>query len=154
MPLDKSGKFHNSTQRAMFADRGGAPRGLGVGKEKPAFGGEPKVAGNEEAGEGGEHSQLHDHGDGSFHTMTSDGQQTEHPHITHALAHLAGHHSPENMHSVIQHHDDGTSTSSHHDGTEVSGPHEHENVEEMKEHLHGFANSFGNFADEKRKEKY
>ena len=150
MPLDKGGKFHNSTQRAMFADKG-ASRGLGGGKPEGEM---PKPEPNDEAGETGEYSQLHDHGDGSFHSITSDGQRTEHPDITHALAQLGGHHAPEHMHSVIQHHDDGTHTSSHHDGTEVSGPHEHGNIEEMKDQLHGFANSFGNFADQERKEQY
>ena len=148
MPLDKRGKFHNSTQRAMFADKGGKGGGASLSERN-----EPKA---QEVGETAEaeRSELHDHGDGSFHSITPDGQRTEHPDITHALAHLGGHHAPEHMHSVVQHHDDGTHTSSHHDGTEVSGPHEHQNVEEMKEHLHGFANSFGNFADEERKEKY
>ena len=146
MPLDKRGKFHNSTQRAIFADKGAS--GMSGLAERD----EPKADEVGETSEEGEHSQLHDHGDGTFHTVTADGQNTEHPHLTHALAHLAGHHAPEEKHSVIEHHEDGTHTSSHHDGAEVSGPLEHGNVEEMKDHLHEFADSFGTFADEERKE--
>ena len=39
--------------------------------------------------DGAGHTELHDHGDGTFHTVTPDGEKTEHPHLGHALAHIA-----------------------------------------------------------------
>ncbi len=128
MPMAKDGSFHLSTQRAMAHESKpkAAPARMATG-------------GGMESEGGGEHSELHPHGDGSYHTMT-DGQKTEHPHLTHALAHLAGHHEPEHMHSAVQHHEDGTHTSAHHDGLETSGPHEHENMDALKDHLDNFAN--------------
>ena len=59
MPLDKGGKFHNSTQRAMFADRGAKGGSL-----KLAGRNEPEEAGGEGGGNG-QHSELHDHEDGT-----------------------------------------------------------------------------------------
>lgn len=95
---------------------------------------EPKAGG---AGVGGEHTQLHDHGDGTFHSITGDGVRTEHPHIGHALVHI-GHHHAGGMH-MHAHHDGGGITSHHaaEDG-EVQGPHQHPDVEALKEHLGKF----------------
>lgn len=98
---------------------------------------------------GGGHTQLHDHGDGTYHSVTSDGERTEHPHIGHALAHIGRHHEPEGHHSHVMHHggsEDGHT--SHHAGMSggaVSGPHDHANLEALKEHM-------GNFLDEEENE--
>ena len=102
--------------------------------------GAPKAAPKMDGGEGhedGPHSQLHDHGDGTFHTLTHDGERTEHPHIGHALTHLGAHHAG-GMHMHIHH--DGASMTSHHAGEdgEVQGPHSHENIEALKDHLGKF----------------
>lgn len=107
------------------------------------FGGENKGGMKAEpAGEGGEHSELHPHGDGSYHTITG-GQKTEHPDITHAMAHMAGHHEPDGKHSHVMHHEDGSHTSSHHADGETSGPHDHENLEVLKDHFDQFMNEEG-----------
>ncbi len=98
-------------------------------------------------GDGGEaHSHLVSHGDGTHHIEHEDGTQTDHPHIGHALMHLAGKHS-EGMHHHT--HSDGlggghtTHTSEH--GGEPEGPHEHPDAEGAAEHLKQF---FGEEAQE------
>lgn len=93
----------------------------------------------EGAPEAGGHYQIHPHEDGSAHTITPDGEKTEHPHMGHALAHVAGHHSPEHKHSVMEHHEDDSHTSHHHDG-ETSGPHDHQNLQALKDHMDKFLN--------------
>lgn len=97
-------------------------------------------------GGAGGHSQLHPHGDGSYHTITSDGQRTEHPHIGHALMHMAAHHEGDGKHMHV-HQDGGGGHTSHHvaeDG-KVQGPHDHENIEALKDHM-------GRFLDEEANE--
>lgn len=99
---------------------------------------------NGETGGGGEHSELHDHGDGTFHTVAG-GEETQHPHIGHALMHLAAHHDGEAKHMHV--HSDGMSHTTHHvAGGKVEGPHEHEDTEALKEHL-------GRFLDEEGSER-
>jgi hypothetical protein len=108
-----------------------------AGGPKPAKRPIPEAA-KEPEPEGG-HSELHDHGDGTFHTITSDGERTEHPHITHATAHLAAHHEPEGKHLHI--HQDGAGehhSSQAEDGGKAEGPHDHENLEALKDHMDQF----------------
>jgi hypothetical protein len=100
-------------------------------KPEPKEPKEPKAEGGES---GGDMSELHDHGDGTFHTMAG-GMKTEHPHIGHALMHLAGHHSFNTQHMHIMH--DGESHVTHHTmgGGAVEGPHQHPDVESLKNHV-------------------
>ncbi len=95
-----------------------------------------------ESGGGGEsRSTLVSHGDGTHHIEHEDGNQSEHPHIGHALMHLAGKHS-EGMHHHT--HSDGMGgghtvhTSEH--GGEPEGPHDHENLESVKQGMDQFFN--------------
>lgn len=83
---------------------------------------------------GGEHSELHDHGDGSFHTVTG-GEQTEHPAIGHALMHLAAHHDGGAKHLHVK--SDGMEHTSHEAGEDgqVQGPHDHQDAEALKAHV-------------------
>lgn len=87
----------------------------------------------------GGHTQLHDHGDGTYHSVTPDGEKTEHPHIGHAMAHIAHHHVPDGAHSHV-HHADGMHTSHHAKDGAVEGPHDHENLEALKQHMGKFLN--------------
>lgn len=90
---------------------------------------------------GGEHTTLHAHGDGTYHTEGHDGERTEHPHIGHALAHMAAKHEPDGKHSHVHHEDGGGHVSHHSGGGEgVSGPHDHENLEALKNHMGKFLN--------------
>jgi hypothetical protein len=129
MPKDSSGKFHPNIQKAMHADKG-------MGKGAPKVESEHESAMDGEHEDGGEgHMQVHDHGDGSFHTMSKDGEQTEHPHIGHMLMHIAAHHAPDAKH--IHHMHDGMEHVTHHvaeDGN-VEGPHSHPDIEAAKEHM-------------------
>jgi hypothetical protein len=103
------------------------------------------AAGSTDAGEPGvgEHSELHPHDDGTAHTITSDGEKTEHPSIHHALVHMAAHHGPGEKHMMV-HHMGGLVVTTHHAGAdgEVQGPHEHDanNLEGLKDHMDRFLN--------------
>jgi hypothetical protein len=143
LPKDSMGKHHPNAQLAMSADkmRGKAPGGM-----KPMGGGmKDEAPAKMETEGGGEHSELHPHGDGTFHTVAG-GQQTEHPHIGHALAHLAAHHAPEHLHSHVEHKMDGSGMhTSHHArmGGEVDGPHDHANMDALKTHMDQFLSEEG-----------
>ena len=128
MPIDEKGRFHINSQKM------GAARGRDEG--------EPSL--KQEGETDGGHSELHAHGDGTYHTV-HNGERAEHPSITHATAHLAGKHEPEGKHLHIHH--DGLSASSSQaaEGGEVEGPHDHENMEALKEHM-------GQFLDEEEHE--
>lgn len=107
----------------------------------------PKPKGEEPGGEkeSASHTTLHEHGDGTYHTEGHDGERTEHPHIGHALMHMAAKHS-EGKHMHVHEGEDGEHTT-HHVGEDgkVEGPHDHENIEAVKEHL-------GKFFDEEEHE--
>ena len=131
MPKDNAGKFHNSIQRAMAADKNRPapkPKASGLG-HMPAMGGG-------ESEEGG-HS-IHPHGDGTFHSVSAEGERTEHPTAGHAAAHFLGKHGEEGKHAVVSH--DGFEHTSHQveSGGEVEGPHVHPDAEALGEHLKQF----------------
>lgn len=133
MPFDKSGKFHLNSQRAHAADRIGAKP---VAPKDPA--GLPSSDPEKQnAGGPAGHTTLHDHGDGTYHTESQDGQRVEHPSIGHALMHIASTHA-EGKH--LHFHHDGMVPTSHQAGEDgsVEGPHDHENLEALKEHLSRF----------------
>jgi hypothetical protein len=129
MPFDKAGKFHLNTQRANASDR------VKPMSPPPA---EPK--GKPEAGGSGSdaHTTLHDHGDGTFHTESHDGERTDHPSIGHAVVHIASRHAEGGKHMHIHH--DGGSHVSHHAGEDgqAQGPDEHADTEALKQHVGEF----------------
>lgn len=126
MPKDSSGKFHLNTQKAMAADKSKPMPGKPESKPEA----KPQAA----EAEGGMSSTLHDHGDGTFHTVSHDGAEEQHPSIGHALMHMASQHS-EGKHVHI-HHDSGGRISSHHVGHMggVEGPQEHGSADEAGQH--------------------
>ena len=80
-----------------------------------------------------EHSELHDHGDGTFHTVKG-GEEEQHPSLGHALMGMAGHHAPDGKH--VHAHHDGMSVHSHgHSGGMTDGPNEHGSGEEAGQHM-------------------
>jgi hypothetical protein len=89
---------------------------------------------------GSEHSELHDHGDGTYHTVTPDGNETQHPHMGHALMHLAAHHGGGEGKHMHVHQDGMGNHTSHHVGEDgkVQGPHDHDNLEALKAHMSKF----------------
>lgn len=97
------------------------------------------------SGDAGGHSELHSHGNGTYHTVT-DGEKAEHPSIGHALIHMGMRHEPEGAHSHVHHAEEGH-TSHHGKDGEVSGPHDHENLEALKSHM-------GKFLDEEEGQEY
>jgi hypothetical protein len=113
----------------------------GMASASSKMGGKGEAPPAMEGGEGGEHSELHDHGDGSFHTVVG-GQQTEHPHLHHALIHMAAHHGAGEKHMAVHHMPGGSTVTTHHAGSDgaVQGPHEHDanNLEGLKQHMDKF----------------
>jgi hypothetical protein len=81
--------------------------------------------------------EIHDHGDGSFHTV-KDGQEEQHPDLLHMTTHIAHAHEPESKHHHSKH--DGFEGHSH--GMHEDGTHEetqaHDSPEEMGEGLKQF----------------
>jgi hypothetical protein len=161
MPRDRAGNYHFNSQRAHAADRtaGNAtmemPK-MGGMKDMPPhakkdFGQEGERDGVNKMTpdkESGMSTTLHDHGDGTFHTESADGMREEHPHIGHALMHIAGKHS-EGMHHHA--HNDGAGITTHHhmgNGGQVSGPHEHESPETAMDHMGKVMNGEEPLADD------
>lgn len=138
MPTDKSGKYRPNNQLAAHADKVAEGRNS---KPAPAMGAKKfmgdktgdKMSDKPMAPSGGEHSELHAHGDGTYHTMDG-GQKTEHPSLGHALMHMAGKHEPDGTH-VHMHHD-GMGVKSHmvRDGGQPEGPMDHESGQEAGAH--------------------
>lgn len=133
MPTDKAGRFHNNIQRAMASDK------MHIGIPAKESRGARAIEKQSEPGasESGGHS-IHDNGDGTFHSMSAEGERTEHPTAGHAAAHFLGKHGEEGKHAVSSH--DGFSHTSHQveTGGEVQGPHDHESTESLGEHLRQF----------------
>jgi hypothetical protein len=129
MPKDAQGNWHLNNGR-MNASKGKP-------MSKPMSAPKPEMPEMSEGTDGASHTTLHDHGDGTFHTEGHDGAQEQHPHIGHALMHMAAKHS-EGKHMHVHH--DGMSMTSHHhmgEGGKPEGPHEHgssdEAADKMKE---------------------
>jgi|HubBroStandDraft_1064217.scaffolds.fasta_scaffold268357_2 hypothetical protein len=119
-PLDGTGQFRHNDESAAFHSKA-------AGKEQPKKAEVPKE------GEGGEHVEIHPHGDGSFHTM-HQGEKMDHPTHGHALIHAAKVHAEEGHKHFHAHHDGGEmhthSASSEQepesrDGQEMEGAHQH-----------------------------
>ena len=97
--------------------------------------------GTEEEGEGGVHTEIHNHGDGTFHTI-HDGEKTEHGSIGEMHAHLSSIHGAPGEKHFHAHHD-GMEAHSH--AVESGGEAQHEehdpeNIESIKDHLGKFFN--------------
>lgn len=112
------------------------PKGMGASggmKAKPAMGAEAKGV-SDKAGEHGEKPglEIHDHGDGSAHSMI-EGQREEHPDHMHAVAAVAHHLMPEGHH--FHGHSDGFSSKSH--GIHESGEHVPTQEHDAPESMHG-----------------
>ncbi len=78
MAFDGKGKYHMNPAHAKQADKNEKPPAKEPTKPSP------------EMGEQGDHQSttLHDHGDGTFHTESSDGDMQEHPSLDHAMQHM------------------------------------------------------------------
>ena len=137
MPKDSQNRFHNSTQRAMRADK---MAGVGAAPKPSPLGGglkEPEAPGG--MGEGGENTHsIVAHGDCTFHSESQDGERVEHPTAGHAAVHFLSRHGEDGKHMAV--HSDGFSHTTHQaeTGGEAEGPHDHENLEELKSAMDQF----------------
>jgi hypothetical protein len=89
MPLDSKGKFRSSTQRAIAADRG---MGKDIERKAPPAIAPAPAPESEAGGEEGPAHTIYPHEDGSFHSISADGERTDHPHAGHAAAHFMAQH--------------------------------------------------------------
>ena len=90
----------------------------------------------------GSFTTLHAHGDGTFHTVNSEGRRTEHPQIGHALMHLAKMHSPGDHHHAVGD-EDGFTSHQVEEGGKVQGPHDHKNLGQLKKSMSQFFDEEG-----------
>lgn len=129
MPLDGSGQYRHNDEVAQFHSKA-------QGKPHPM---------QEQKG-GGEHVEIHSHGDGSFHTMHK-GEKVEHATHGEALMHAAKMHSEVGHKHFHAHHDGGVMhTHSMHEGGEPDHQeHDGEDTEGPKGH-------FAQFMGEEEKE--
>lgn len=157
---DKDGKDHYSMNPQVGKSR------FGKGGEKPGERGTPpprsareilgRTSGGEKPGAanaetGGHGVKLFEHGDGTYHSEHDDGQRVEHPHLGHAILHLAHHHEPGGKHTHIFHHEGGGMHSMSHvdeHGTH-SGPDDHTDTDSLKAGLDSAIgnDTFGNASD-------
>lgn len=96
MPLDKGGKFHFNTQRAMAADKAGPNKHKQSG-EKAEGVGDP-VPGGAAKGEDMDSTQtvIHHHPDGTHTVDHHDGEKTGPHHSIHeAMQHVKAKHGEE-----------------------------------------------------------
>jgi hypothetical protein len=125
MPLDSMGKMHHNSQVANMHSK------LNEGAKKSdklsgASDGEDKT-GEENM------TEVHDHGDGTFHTMHPEHGQVEHESIGHMHAHLSSVHGEEGHKHFHAHHD---GMEAHHHSVESGGEPKHEQGEDtMHNHL-------------------
>ena len=123
MPLDAGGQFrHNHEAAAMHSQA--------KGKSYTPKAKEPM----EDDGNKDGATEVHNHGDGTFHTV-HQGEQTEHESIGHMHAHLSKIHG-EDGHSHFHAHHDGMTHHSHSAKSGEEPEHrEHESEEGVHEHL-------------------
>ncbi len=89
---------------------------------------------NEDAATDGGHTEVHNHGDGTFHTVHG-GQEEPHETIGHLHAHLSKLHGEEG-HSHFHAHHDGEKHTSHHVAGGGEPEHrEHEDLDGVHQHL-------------------
>jgi|ERR1700743_359501 len=94
----------------------------------------------------GEHSELHDNGDGSYKTVKG-GAEEQHPDMGHALMAIAAHHKPEGKH--VHAHHDGHSVHSHGiSGGMHDGPNEHATGDEAGQHMGNYLSDEGSGSQE------
>lgn len=140
MPMDSMGKHHFSSQQARHAD---GMKGMKSGGMKaPA----PKMAGAHEAEEpkadGGEHSTIHHHEDGTHSVEHSDGEKSgPHAHLHEAMAHVAAKHGSGGKHHFAHHDGMGGGVMTHHVGEDGEvGAEEHGSPDEAMESGKSFMN--------------
>lgn len=120
MPLDAGGTFrHNHESAAMHSK---------------ADGKEYKPEGKPDPENGGEHTEVHNHGDGTFHTVHG-GEQVDHESIGHMHAHLSKIHGEEG-HKHFHAHHDGMAMHTHSASSDQEPEHrDHEDVEGAHQHM-------------------
>jgi hypothetical protein len=121
MPLNAAGKFSINPQ---------------MGKATESLPEKPKIEAPGAPAESGDVHEIHDHGDGTFHTVHK-GQQEEHASIGHLHAHISKTHGAGEKHAHLHH--DGFSAHSHTvDEQGQTQEQEHESGQEAGQHAGSF----------------
>lgn len=123
MPLDSQGNFRHNHEAAMMHSQA-------AGKSYTA------KSVNEHEDDGNmDHTQVHDHGDGTFHTVHPEHGEVQHESIGHMHAHLSKIHG-EDGHSHFHAHHDGVAHHSHSAKSGEEPEHrEHDGVDGVHDHL-------------------
>jgi hypothetical protein len=124
-----------------FSDgKGGSKFHMNPQMGKHLNGEEQKPRGGEQEADNGDSDLvLSKHGDGSYHTATSNGEnRTEHPSLGHAMVHMSNHMEPAkhvHIHSEAGvHHTHKIDESGNHE------EHDHQNIDELQQDLGQFFN--------------
>ena len=96
---------------------------------------EPKYKHAED--QGGSHTTLFAHGDGTLHTISDQGVRKDHASIGAALMHLAKKHS-DGDHVHVHGHETGYTSHQVKEGGKVEGPLEHKGIGDLKRSLSKF----------------
>ncbi len=126
MPLDSTGAFRHNHEAANMHSQA-------AGKSYT-----PKAASkNEDDGnkDGGEHTEVHDHHDGSFHTVHPEHGEVQHESIGQMHAHLSKIHGQDGHSHFHAHHDGSMHTSHSVKSGEEPESREHDSEEGVHEHL-------------------
>lgn len=120
MPLDGKGVFRHNNESARMHTRAA---GLDPDKEGQST---------------GDHTEVHNHGDGTFHTVDPEHGQVEHESIGHMHAHLSKvHGEPGHKHFHAHHDGEAIHTHSSNAGEEPeSRDHDAEDTDGAADHLH------------------
>lgn len=121
MPLDATGAYRHNHEAAQMHSKAAGKSYM----DKEPKDGESTT----------DHTQLHDHGDGTFHTVHPEAGEVQHESIGHMHAHLSKMHGEEG-HSHFHAHSDGMEHHSHSvkDGEEPESR-DHEDAKGMHDHL-------------------
>lgn len=144
MPLDSMGKHHFSGQQARHADGMKGMKG-GSAPKAPAMKSPGAHEGDEPKAEGGAHSTIHHHEDGTHSVEHSDGEKSgPHAHLHEAMAHVAAKHGSGGKHHFARHDGMGGGVTTHRVGEDgdVQGE-EHGSPDEAMESGKNFMNDEG-----------
>lgn len=130
MPLDSTGTYrHNHESASMHSKAAGKPMQAPEAKEDEST---------------GDATEIHDHGDGTFHTEPGN---VQHESIGHLHAHISATHGQPGHKHFHAHHDGGGGGGGSHSHSVESGGEgdhrEHEDENGMREHFDEFAGEDG-----------
>jgi hypothetical protein len=133
--FDGLGKMRGGERNSSYIPK---PHDSKPAREREAEPSKKLMQGNEGENDGEKIHEVHEHGDGTFHTEHPDGTKEEHPDHLHLLAHLGHHLTSGDKHHIVHH--DGIAAHSH--SIDEAGQHEdhgeHNTANEAREAMDKF----------------